>query len=114
MAFDNKQTTPSETPSGQIRQILYDLQLQCRDAVLVTDEPQGQALFQTTAEVLGRLVRTYDDYARADDPAWKGAGTVKQKGARQQTGKADHRSGTERQRRDGGQSARNKEKQVRH
>lgn len=38
-------------------------------------DPRGQVLFETTAEVLGGLVRAYEDYETRSEEAWReGAG----------------------------------------
>jgi hypothetical protein len=34
-------------------------------------DPRSQALFETTAEVLGGLVRAYEDYEARSEEAWR-------------------------------------------
>lgn len=35
------------------------------------DEPQCKAMFETAAEVLEGLVKTFEDYQKKQEPAWK-------------------------------------------
>jgi hypothetical protein len=35
------------------------------------DEPQFKAMFETAAEVLGGLVKAFDDYERKNEGAWR-------------------------------------------
>ena len=35
------------------------------------DEPQLKAMFETSAEVLGGLVKAFSGYERKNEPAWK-------------------------------------------
>lgn len=41
-----------------------------REDILKVDEPQLKAMFETSAEVLGALVKTFDDYERRNEAAW--------------------------------------------
>jgi len=34
------------------------------------DEPQFKAMFETSAEVLGGLVKAFEDYAKKNESAW--------------------------------------------
>ena len=43
-----------------------------RSDVTKVDEPQLKAMFETSAEVLGGLVKAFTDYERKNEPAWKG------------------------------------------
>jgi hypothetical protein len=46
-----------------------------RADVRKVDEPQFNAMFETAAEVLGGLVKAFQDYERKSESAWKpGAG----------------------------------------
>ena len=46
-----------------------------RDDIRKVDEPQFKAMFETAAEVLGGLVKAFQDYERKSESAWKpGAG----------------------------------------
>jgi uncharacterized membrane-anchored protein YhcB (DUF1043 family) len=35
------------------------------------DEPQLKAMFETSAEVLGGLVKAFQDYEKKNEPAWQ-------------------------------------------
>jgi hypothetical protein len=35
------------------------------------DEPQLKAMFETSAEVLGGLIKAFDDYEKKDETAWR-------------------------------------------
>jgi len=35
------------------------------------DEPQFRAMFETAAEVLGGLVKAFEDYVRKNEKAWQ-------------------------------------------
>ena len=47
------------------------LQQHLREDVLKVEEPQLKAMFETSAEVLGALAKTFDDYERKNEPAWR-------------------------------------------
>ena len=42
-----------------------------REDVGKIDDPRGQALFETTAEVLGGLVKAYEHYENRSEEAWR-------------------------------------------
>lgn len=42
-----------------------------RQDVLKVTEPKAQALFETSAEVLGGLVKAFEDYEKKNEPAWR-------------------------------------------
>jgi hypothetical protein len=42
-----------------------------REDVTKVDEPQFKALFETSAEVLGGLVKAFNDYERKNEAAWR-------------------------------------------
>jgi len=52
---------------GQMRQIINNL----REDVEKVTEPKGQALFETSAEVITGLVKAFDDYEKKSDAAWR-------------------------------------------
>ena len=41
-----------------------------REDIEKLDEPQLKAMFETSAEVLGGLVKAFQDYERKNEPAW--------------------------------------------
>jgi len=58
--------------TAKIKGLLDDLMTHLRDDVIKVGDPRAEALFETTAEVLGGLKKAYDDYERRDEPAWRG------------------------------------------
>jgi hypothetical protein len=42
-----------------------------REDIRKVDEPQFKAMFETAAEVLGGLVKAFQDYERKSESAWK-------------------------------------------
>lgn len=42
-----------------------------REDIRKVDEPQLKAMFETSAEVLTALVKTFDDYERRNETAWR-------------------------------------------
>jgi hypothetical protein len=48
---------------AKIHERLEELMTHCREDVAKISEPKAQALFETTAEVLGGLKTTYEHYA---------------------------------------------------
>jgi hypothetical protein len=42
-----------------------------REDISKIDDPRGQALFETTAEVLGGLKRACEDYENRSEEAWR-------------------------------------------
>jgi hypothetical protein len=45
-----------------------------REDIRKVDEPQFKAMFETAAEVLGGLVKAFQDYERKSESAWKRQG----------------------------------------
>ncbi len=45
-----------------------------RADITKVDEPQLKAMFETSAEVLGGLVKAFEDYAKKNEPAWSKPG----------------------------------------
>ena len=50
---------------------LQDTIAHLREDVKKVDEPQLKAMFETSAEVLTALVKTFDDYERRNETAWR-------------------------------------------
>jgi len=48
-----------------------ELQGHLREDVNKVDEPQLKAMFETSAEVLGGLIRAFRDYEEKNEPAWR-------------------------------------------
>ena len=55
----------------KMRHAFAGLQHQLRVDVDRVDEPQLKALFEESAEVLGALAKTFEDYQRKAEPAWQ-------------------------------------------
>jgi rubrerythrin len=50
---------------------LEDTITHLREDVEKVDEPQLKAMFETSAEVLGGLVKAFKDYEQKNEPAWR-------------------------------------------
>ena len=61
----------SHQRASQLRERLTDLQESLRDEVEQVGDPQLKALLETSAEVLGGLGKTFDDYAAKNEAAWR-------------------------------------------
>lgn len=57
----------------KMRHAFSGLQDQLREDVGRVDEPQLKALFEESAEVLGALAQTFEDYQAKREPAWRKA-----------------------------------------
>lgn len=55
-------TTDPQYHIANIRNMLREAQSHARGDVEQVDDPKARALFETTAEVLGGLIKAYDDY----------------------------------------------------
>ncbi|MBV1797697.1 hypothetical protein [Siccirubricoccus sp. G192] len=55
----------------KMRQRLEETIQHLRVDIGKVDEPQLKALFETSAEVLGGLVKAFQDYERKNEQAWK-------------------------------------------
>jgi hypothetical protein len=59
--------------TAKLKQMLRDVAAHAREDVGKVSDPKAQALFETTAEVLGGLEKTYQDFEDRNERAWKGA-----------------------------------------
>ncbi|HZW02927.1 MAG TPA: hypothetical protein VFF68_03300 [Anaerolineaceae bacterium] len=74
-----KKTNPAEEQGGgpsrdvtmQIRSRLNDAIVTLRNQIEEIDDPRGQALFETSAEVLEGLVRAFEHYEQRSEKAWR-------------------------------------------
>jgi hypothetical protein len=57
----------------KMRHAFAGLQHQLREDVDKVDEPQLKALLEESAEVMGALAKTFEDYQRKAEPAWREA-----------------------------------------
>jgi len=55
----------------KMAQRLQDTITHLREDVKKVDEPQLKAMFETSAEVLGGLVKAFKDYEQKNEPAWR-------------------------------------------
>lgn len=55
----------------RIKKELSDLIEHLRKDVREVEDPQAQALFETTAETLGGLHEAFEHYERGQEPAWQ-------------------------------------------
>ena len=70
--IDVPESDPRElTP--RIKQLLTETMELARKDVGKIDDPKAQALFETTAEVLGGLKKAYEHYEQHSEGAWKAA-----------------------------------------
>jgi hypothetical protein len=56
----------------QMRQRLTETMDHLRRDIDLVDEPQLKAIFETSAEVLGGLVKAIHDYEQKNESAWRG------------------------------------------
>lgn len=54
-----------------VKRMLDNVTQQVRAEVGKVQDPKAQALFETTAEVLGGLRKAYDDFEQKNEPAWR-------------------------------------------
>jgi hypothetical protein len=55
----------------KIRGMLSDIRDHRRQDVSKVEDPRAEALFETTAEVLGGLITAYEHYERGAEEAWR-------------------------------------------
>ncbi len=61
----------SDDPLGPLRQRLAAVQLELRQAIGDVDDPQGKALLEVAAEVVGGLRKAFVHYKDKSEPAWQ-------------------------------------------
>lgn len=54
-----------------IQRMLRDVMEHAREDIGKVDDPKAQALYETTAEVLGGLVTAYQHYLERSEEAWR-------------------------------------------
>ena len=57
--------------TSNLKRILADTIKHAREDVTKVTDLKAQALFETTAEVLGGLEKAYDDFERRNEIAWR-------------------------------------------
>jgi len=58
----------------KMRHAFAGLEHQLRENAGQVDEPQLKVLFEESAEVMGAIATTFEDYQRGREPAWREAG----------------------------------------
>jgi len=67
----NETTSDPTFHINRIKGLMSDLRDHLRDDIHVITEPKAQALFETSAEVLGGLIKAFDDYEEGNEEAWR-------------------------------------------
>jgi len=67
---DNDSRDP-KVHTAHVRRALNDLVEHLRSDIKTVNEPRAQALFETSAEVLQGLIKTYDDYGAGREAAFR-------------------------------------------
>jgi hypothetical protein len=57
----------------KMQKALKDIQDHLREDITKVDEPQLKAMFETSAEVLGGLLKAFSDYEKKNESAWRKA-----------------------------------------
>ena len=57
--------------TSKIKEMLRHVMEHAREDVEKVDDPKVQALYETTAEVLGGLIQAYDHAEMKSEPAWR-------------------------------------------
>lgn len=65
----NEETSNPQQHTTNVKQMLNDVIHHPREDVGRIEEPRAEALFETTAEVLGGLVKAFDHYESKADEA---------------------------------------------
>jgi hypothetical protein len=55
----------------KMKQELQEVVDHLREDVAKVDEPQFQAMFETSAEVLSGLIKAFSDYEQKNERAWR-------------------------------------------
>lgn len=55
----------------KMRQRLEETMNHLREDIGKVDEPQFKAMFETSAEVLGGLIKAFRDYEQKNESAWR-------------------------------------------
>jgi hypothetical protein len=56
---------------AHVRGRLDDIKTHLRSDIEQCQEPQLRAMFETSAEVLGGLIKAFDDYEAKNETAWQ-------------------------------------------
>ncbi len=55
----------------KMQKALADVQTHLRNDIAKMDEPQLKAIFETSAEVIGGLIKAFRDYEQKNEAAWR-------------------------------------------
>lgn len=55
----------------KMRKALEEIRPHLREDIEKVDEPQFKAMFETSAEVLGGLMKAFSDYEQKSESAWR-------------------------------------------
>ena len=55
----------------KMQKALVEVRTHMREDIDKVDEPQFKAMFETSAEVLGGLIKAFEDYERKNESAWR-------------------------------------------
>jgi hypothetical protein len=59
------------THTQKMQKALKEIQDHLREDISKVKEPKLQAMFETSAEVLGGLMKAFQDYEKKNEAAWK-------------------------------------------
>jgi uncharacterized membrane-anchored protein YhcB (DUF1043 family) len=72
----NKASAADREPrhhTQKMQKTLQDIMDHLREDIEKVDEPQLKAMFETSAEVLGGLIKAFRDYEQKNESAWRKA-----------------------------------------
>ncbi|MGT2468477.1 hypothetical protein ACVOMV_32525 [Mesorhizobium atlanticum] len=55
----------------KMQKAFQEIQGHLREDITKVDEPQLKAMFETSAEVLGGLIKAFRDYEQKNEAAWR-------------------------------------------
>ncbi len=70
MKLEDNDSRDPKVHAAHVRQVMQDLITHLRQDIDRVEETRAQVLFETTAEVLEGLVKTYDDYDTGEEIAF--------------------------------------------
>ena len=73
---------PRRSPHGLGQKALKEIHDHLREDITKVDEPQLKAMFETSAEVLGGLIKAFSDYEKKNEPSWRSILRIKPVSAR--------------------------------
>jgi hypothetical protein len=66
--------SPEKNPQHHVEKMksrLQEIATHMREDIKKVDEPQFKAMFETSAEVLGGLIKAFGDYEKKSEAAWR-------------------------------------------